>query len=102
MYKAIAVCGCGMGTSLVLRMSAEKAIKELNMENIFEVEHMDLGSAKSMSCDFYIITDDMKDAFNNEGRRYISVKTAFDSNAQKQELLNILDQFRSEREDHNS
>lgn len=98
MYKAIAVCGRGMGTSLVLRMSAEKAIKEMGVAHLLEVEHMDLGSAKSMPCDFYIITEDMRDTFEREHRRFVSVKTAFDANALKSGLSEMVKELDEEKE----
>jgi PTS system ascorbate-specific IIB component len=47
--RVLTVCGVGMGSSLILRMTAEKAFKELGVNA--KVEATDLSSAKSMKAD---------------------------------------------------
>lgn len=44
--KFLAVCGFGVGSSMVLKMTIEKSCKERNIE--CEVENIDLSSAKGM------------------------------------------------------
>ena len=44
--KILAVCGMGLGTSLILRMNAEKALKQLGIEA--DVEVSDMGSARAL------------------------------------------------------
>ncbi len=43
MVKILAICGFGVGTSLILRMNIEKVLKENNLEA--EVEHIDVTTA---------------------------------------------------------
>ena len=53
--KILAVCGMGLGTGLVLRMQAEKALKQLGLEADLEVA--DIGTAKALaSTADYILT----------------------------------------------
>lgn len=47
--KVLTVCGVGMGSSLILKMTAEKALAELGIEA--RVEHADLSSARGMGAD---------------------------------------------------
>lgn len=47
--KVLAVCGVGMGSSLILKMTAEKALQELGVPA--RVEHSDLSSARSAGAD---------------------------------------------------
>lgn len=49
MYKFLAVCGFGVGSSMVLKMSIEKAAKDRGLD--CEVENTDLSSAKGSSAD---------------------------------------------------
>ncbi|GAB76939.1 PTS system, ascorbate-specific IIB component [Austwickia chelonae] len=42
--KIIAVCGMGIGTSILLKMNTEKALEALGIEG--EVEAADIGTAK--------------------------------------------------------
>ena len=52
MIKIVTVCGFGIGTSLILKMSTEKALKQMNIEG--EVECTDRTSAKSLAADVYL------------------------------------------------
>lgn len=45
--KILAVCGMGLGTGLLLRMQAEKALKELGIEA--DVEVADIGTARALA-----------------------------------------------------
>ncbi|SEO57264.1 PTS system, ascorbate-specific IIB component [Amphibacillus marinus] len=47
--KLLAVCGFGVGSSMVLKMSIEKACKERGVE--CEVENTDVSSAKGTDAD---------------------------------------------------
>lgn len=47
--RILTVCGVGMGSSLILKMTAEKALAELGVEA--RVEHADLSSARGMGAD---------------------------------------------------
>lgn len=47
--KFLAVCGFGVGSSLILKMSIDKALGQLNVDG--EVENIDLTTAKGMPCD---------------------------------------------------
>lgn len=45
--KILAVCGMGLGTGLLLRMQAEKAVKELGLKA--DVEVADIGTARALA-----------------------------------------------------
>lgn len=45
--RILAVCGMGLGSALVLRMQAEKALKELRLEA--ELEVTDIGTARAVA-----------------------------------------------------
>lgn len=45
--KILAVCGMGLGSALVLRMQAEKALKQLGLEA--ELEVADIGTARALA-----------------------------------------------------
>lgn len=47
--KFIAVCSFGVGSSMILRLSLEKAIRNLGLDA--EAENIDLSSARGVPCD---------------------------------------------------
>ncbi|WP_439258010.1 PTS sugar transporter subunit IIB [Lonepinella sp. BR2271] len=57
MIKILAVCGFGVGSSMVLRMTLEKVAKELGIDAV--VDNTDLSSAKSMSADVYFTSHEL-------------------------------------------
>jgi PTS system ascorbate-specific IIB component len=54
MLKVLTVCVNGMGSSLILRMSVEKALKSLGIEAI--VDHCDLGGFGGKKPDMVVTT----------------------------------------------
>ncbi len=57
--KILAVCGFGVGSSMVLKMTIEKALRELNVAA--EVENTDLTSAGSIACDAILTSEELFD-----------------------------------------
>lgn len=47
--KILAVCGFGVGSSMVLKMTIEKVLKNEGIEA--EVENTDISTAQGMNCD---------------------------------------------------
>ncbi len=50
--KVMTICGVGMGSSLILRSTAEKALRQLGVDA--EVAHEDVSSARSVDADVII------------------------------------------------
>lgn len=72
MLKVLCVCINGMGSSLILRMSVEKAFKALGIEA--EVDHCDLGGFGGRRPDVVVTTPALKASLPaREGMRVITV-----------------------------
>ncbi|KJY53929.1 PTS Asc IIB [Lactobacillus kullabergensis] len=56
--KILAVCGFGVGSSMVLKMTLEKAVKELGIDA--EVKNTDIASAKAEQADVYFTSAELK------------------------------------------
>lgn len=50
--KIVTVCGVGMGSSLILKMTVEDALREAGIDAV--VEHSDLSGVKSMNVDVIV------------------------------------------------
>ena len=55
--KIVAVCGFGVGSSMVLKMSIEKVVRELGLTAT--VENTDLSSATSVPADVYFTSQEL-------------------------------------------
>lgn len=55
--KLLAVCGFGVGSSMVLKMTLQKAVKALGIDA--EVENTDISSAKGMDVDVIFTSNEL-------------------------------------------
>jgi len=58
--KILAVCGMGFGSSMILKINIEKALKDLGVSGA-EVEHCDLNSLAGTKSDVIVVTKDLAD-----------------------------------------
>lgn len=58
----VCVCGLGMGSSLILKMTVDKAIGQLGVKDC-EIEHWDAGTVDSRNPDLIVTTEDFRDRF---------------------------------------
>ncbi len=88
--RMIVVCTFGAGSSLMLRMNIEAALKEMGHSGVI-VEVSDLGSAKQRGASAYIVSTMLADNLTsqNPGAPIIAVRNFYD----KKELTDKLAQF---------
>lgn len=59
--KILVVCGSGLGSSFMVQMNAEQALKDLGAPEDVQADHSDLGSATSDMADVFICGKDLAD-----------------------------------------
>jgi len=59
----VCVCGLGMGSSLILKMSVEKAMKELGIG--CDVEHWAAGTMEGLKYDLIVAAEDFREDLSN-------------------------------------
>ena len=64
MMKIICVCGLGMGSSLILKMSVESAMKQLGV--LCDVEHCAAGTMLGMSYDLLVASGDFRETMEGQ------------------------------------
>ena len=90
MIKIIAVCGMGLGSGLLARMSVERVLQKHDIkDNQFSVEVADVGSAKRQDVDIYVTTSEF--AHNLEGLSVpiVLVKNLFDEEEMDEALMPV-------------
>lgn len=60
--KLVAVCGFGVGSSIIAKMNIESILQKRNREDIV-VETIDLGSVQGADGDYYVTTNELFDNF---------------------------------------
>ncbi|SHE61766.1 PTS sugar transporter subunit IIB [Alkalibacter saccharofermentans] len=90
--KIATACGCGLGTCLLLKMTCERALKEMEITN-FNVAHGDLGTMINADCDFFVITSDLEKYFDGSGKKYVSVQNVAGTDEMKEKLQTIIEEL---------
>ncbi len=76
--KILAVCGMGLGTGLLLRMQAEKALKVLGLQA--DVEVADIGTARALAstADLIITSEELAQQLGKVKPRVVTVVNFID------------------------
>ena len=85
----LTVCGVGMGTSLILRMTAEKVFSELGLRA--RVTATDASSARSMPADVVIGQDMHASEFKGLVPVVVAVDNFLDTDEMRRKLLTAMD-----------
>lgn len=84
----LTVCGVGMGSSLILRMTAEEALRKLGVAA--KVEATDLSSARSMQADVLLAQGMHAEELEGLAPVVIPVSNFMDSDALSTQLAEAL------------
>ena len=78
--KILAVCGMGLGSALILRMQAEKALKELGLEA--ELEVADIGTARAVApgADIILTTEELAQQLGHVKPKVVTISNFIDLN----------------------
>lgn len=80
----VCVCGMGLGSSLILKMTVDKALKELGATG-HDIEHWDAGTVDSQNPDLIVTGADFESRFKD--RRNVVYINNIVSNAEVKEKL---------------
>lgn len=83
--KILAVCGVGMGSSLILRMNIEAVLRKSGVDA--SVEHSDLTGARGTDADYIATSKDLADTFAEDDTRVIVINNFIDQNEIKEVLV---------------
>lgn len=93
MLKVLCVCGCGLGSSFAIEMSAKAVLKKLQIDA--EIDHTTVSEASSFKYDF-ILTQKMfadilnADASEEQKRKVIILNKLTDKNEIEEKILSYM------------
>ena len=88
--KILAVCGFGVGSSMILGMSIKKACKALNIDA--DVENTDLTDARATKCDAIFTSTELAEELRNGVKAPVyEIKKYMDVAEVTQQLKNFLE-----------
>ncbi len=87
MLHVVTVCGLGVGSSLILKMTVEGAFKELGVRA--KVEHWDMGTVRGRNADLIVTTTGFEKNFA-EQNNVVYIKNIVDKAEVKEKLATYL------------
>lgn len=89
--KIIAVCGMGIGTSVLLKMNTEKVLRKLGIDA--DVEAADIGVARGMARDAEIVltSEELAEEIGDVDAQVIVIDNFFDLDEITEKLTSALD-----------
>lgn len=82
--KVLTVCGVGMGSSLMLRMTVEEVLKRMGISA--KVEATDVSSARSMQADVIVGQDMHAEGFVGRAPVVVGITNFMDKDGLQQQL----------------
>jgi PTS system ascorbate-specific IIB component len=84
MLNIVTVCGLGVGSSLILKMTVDSVLKELDIKA--NIEHWDMGTIKSKNADLIVTTSEFRKSFKGQDN-VIFVDNIVDKEEMKTKLV---------------
>ena len=88
--KIVCCCGSGLGSSLMIRLNAEKVLKEMRRSDI-EVRHASLAATSPDEADLFIVGKELKD-FADSFPHVILLENILSIDELKDKLTNTLNE----------
>ena len=88
----VTVCGMGMGTSLILKMSIDDILKKNGINA--EVEACDLGSMLGKVADLVVTTYELKSQIEDKGYNTVYVKNVIDKKGIEEKVMEAINNFK--------
>ena len=76
--KILAVCGMGIGTSMLLKMQVDKVIKALGLNAVVELADISTARGLAVSADLIITSNELADRLGDVKAPIISVSNFMD------------------------
>lgn len=76
--KILAVCGMGLGSGLILRMQAEKALKELGVQADLEVADIGTARALASTADLILTSEELAQQLGGVKPRIVTISNFID------------------------
>lgn len=89
MLHIVSICGCGMGSSVILKMNAAKALAELGVEATVEVSDITTGKGAAKTADVVLIGQELVKLLKGVDKPIIVLK----SFVNKQEIKTKLEEW---------
>jgi PTS system ascorbate-specific IIB component len=90
--RILAVCGMGLGSGLLLRMQAEKALRQLGIDADLEVADIGSARAAAQTADLIITSNELAEQLGQVKPRIVTISNFVDLNEMVRKLKEVVEQ----------
>ena len=91
MIKVFAVCGMGLGTSVILKSRLKKALEQHDVD--YQLDVVDAGSASGSGADLIFTNDELKDSINAGDAKIVVIDNFTDSDEVNEKVAKALEEM---------
>ncbi|WP_018930422.1 PTS sugar transporter subunit IIB [Gracilibacillus lacisalsi] len=86
--KILAVCGMGFGSSMMLKMTVEQVLKDLNQ--VADVETADFSTAAGLQADLIVTNTEFAKQLDDGSKPVIAINNIADGQEVKEKLIGFI------------
>lgn len=88
--RILVVCGMGIGTSILLKMRAEAALRSLGMSAVIEVSDIASAQEAAQNCDIVLTTAEFSDSIGDVPARVVLLDQGLSDEEFRKKLSSVL------------
>jgi PTS system ascorbate-specific IIB component len=94
--KILAICGMGLGSSIILKITLEKVIRKLGIDATVDVTDITVGRGQADSVDIVVTSEELAERIGGVKAKIITVKDYFNVDEMTEKLQNAIEQIKKE------
>ena len=94
--KILAICGMGLGSSLILKITLEKVIRQLGLDASVDVTDINAGRSQAESADIVVTSEELAERIGGVKAEIITVKDYFDVKEMTEKLQKAIEKINKE------
>ena len=75
--KILAICGMGLGSSIILKITLEKALSKLGLEAEIELSDITVGRGLAESADIVVTSEELAERIGGVKAKIVTIKDYF-------------------------
>ncbi len=95
--KILAICGMGLGSSMILKITLEKVVQKLGIDADIAISDITVGRAEAETADIVVTSDELAERIGGVKAKIITVKDYFNVEEMSEKLQHAVEEIEKEK-----